>query len=1167
MKIKRSASLFLACLVVLALAPVQSFGQAVYGSIYGTVSDSTGAAVPGAKVVITSVQQGTKNETTTNEAGNYSVVHLIPGNYDVRFEGQGFKAQETKAVRVFADTAARVDGSFQIGQATETVEVTSEAPELKTDRADVATIFTEKTVKEMPIFNRNFTELQLLTPGTQRFGWTHASSENPQGSIQLVNNGQPFSGTGFQLDGTDNQDPILGIIVINPTLESVTETKITTQNFDAEFGIATAGLVTAQTKSGSNAFHGSAFWFRRSDTLQARNPFSQATADPITGKFIPDNLWNQFGGSIGGPVMKDKLFFFADYQGTRRKTGNSVRTTLPTALVQSTCLNAASPVCDLSEYLAFYGPSAQVFDPATGVTDPTLNTFGTGRTAFPNNVIPNNRISPQARALLAGLPSPATSGVEDNFTAGGTGGFDDNGFNTRVDWQTTQNLHVFGRYSHARFQLSGPTIFGDLGGFGFGEGGFAGTSKTRNHSLALGFDYALSNTLLTDFRFGYLKYNVNVDPLGVGTTPATDFGIPGLNLGDDFTSGMPAFFIDESGRKLFEFGNDQRGLGFGLGVNRCNCPLRQNERQWQFTNNWTMLQGNHSFKVGADIRFARNLRVPSDAHRSGELTFHESRTGNGIFDPLANNGAGAVTGFQGGLALGTMLLGDVTRFRRYVSTSTDAEEAQKRWFFYGQDTWRATPKLTLNYGLRWEIYFPQSVNEDGNGGWLDINTGNLRVGGIGDINRQGNIENSLTNFAPRLGLAYQLSEKTVIRAGYGRSFSMGVFGSVFGHAVTQNLPVLAVQDLNPTSNLNNVFTLATGPALPPSPAVPADGLLPLPNGVFARSLPLKMQLPTLDSWNVTIQHQITPTLSGEVAYVGNKGTHVFAGSGPAYNINQQQIGLGSADSRRPYFNGILYGHPFGWTQNIDHFGNAASSNYHALQTKIQKSLSNGLQFLAHYTWSKAFNFDADYFAIDPSVNYGRVDFNRDHVFVFTNLWELPFGKGKQYMTDSNRAVDALIGGWQINTIVNWSSGLPWTPSYQDCGSDRDTGPCRPDLIGSFDASVGDFDPVARRVPFFTSAPLGTGAFGDPANLTFGNVGRNTLTGPSFFNTDLSVFKNITITEQVKAQFRTEFFNVFNHTNLGNPNNCADCGGNSGFITGTAVGYMPRQIQFGLKILF
>jgi outer membrane receptor protein involved in Fe transport len=1142
---RRNATLFLACLALL-LVPVQGFGQAVYGSIFGSVTDSTGAAVPGAKVTVTSVQQGTKSEATTNETGNYSVIHLIPGNYDIRFESQGFKVQETKGVRVFADAAARVDGSFQVGQATETVEVTSAAPELKTDRADVATIFTEKTVKELPIFNRNFTELQLLTPGTQRFGWTHASSENPQGSVQLVNSGQPFSGTGFQLDGTDNQDPILGIIVINPTLESVTETKITTQNFDAEFGIATAGLVTAQTKSGTNSFHGSAFWFRRSDELQARNPFTQANPNALTGKFIPDNLWNQFGGSVGGPVIKDKLFFFGDYQGTRRKTGNSVRTTLPTQLVHDTCIAPGAGVvnCDLSQYLAFYGPAAQIYDPLTGNPD------GTGRTPFVGNLIPIGRISPQAQALLAGVPLPATGAIEDNYTAGGTGGFDDNAFNIRGDWQASQNLHVFGRYSHARFQLSGPPIFADFGGFGFGEGGFAGTSKTRNHSLALGFDYALSTTLLTDFRFGYLKYNVNVDPLGVGTTPATDFGMPGLNLGDDFTSGMPAFFIDEAGRKLFEYGSDQRGLGFGLGVNRCNCPLRQNERQWQFTNNWTLLQGNHSFKVGADIRFARNLRVPSDAHRAGELTFHEGRTG------LAT-----ASGFDGGLALGTMLLGEVTRFRRYFSDRTDAEEAQKRWFFYGQDTWRVTPKLTLNYGLRWEIYFPQSVNEDGNGGWLDINTGDLRVGGIGDINRQGNIDNSYTNFAPRLGAAYQITEKTVIRAGYGRSFSMGVFGSVFGHAVTQNLPVLAVQDLNVTSSTASLFNLATGPALPPTPAVGSNGLLPLPNGVFARSLPLKMQLPTLDSWNVTLQHQITTSMFGEIAYVGNKGTHVFAGSGPAYNINQQAVGLGSADSRRPYFNGILYGHPFGWTQNIDHFGNAASSNYHSLQTKLQQRFSGGLSFLAHYTWSKAFNFDADYYAIDPSVNYGRVDFNRDHVLGFNAVWELPFGRG------ASRAVELLIGGWQINALGTWSSGLPWTPAYQDCGSDRDTGPCRPNLIGSFDPEVGDFDPLTQRVPFFTSQPLGTGAFGDPASLTFGNVGRNTMNGPSFFNTDLSVFKNFKITEQFRAQFRTEIFNIFNHTNLGNPNNCVDCGGNSGFITGTAVGYMPRQVQFGLKIEF
>jgi len=328
-----------------------------------------------------------------------------------------------------------------------------------------------------------------------------------------------------------------------------------------------------------------------------------------------------------------------------------------------------------------------------------------------------------------------------------------------------------------------------------------------------------------------------------------------------------------------------------------------------------------------------------------------------------------------------------------------------------------------------------------------------------------------------------------------------------------------------------------------------------------------MQLPTLDSWNVTLQHQITPTMFGEVAYVGNKGTHVFAGSGPAYNINQQVVGPGTADSRRPYFGGLLYGHPFGWTQNIDHFGNSASSNYHSLQTKLQKRLSGGLSFLAHYTWSKAFNFDADYYAIDPSVNYGRVDFNRDHVLGFNAVWELPFGRGQRFVGDANRAVDLLVGGWQINALGTWASGLPWTPSYQDCGSDRDTGPCRPDLIGDFQQDVGEFDPLTQRVPFFTSQPLGTGAFGDPAQFTFGNVGRNTMTGPSFFNTDMSIFKNFRITEQVRAQFRAEIFNVFNHTSLGNPNNCVDCGGNSGFITGTAVGYMPRQVQFGVKLEF
>ena len=380
-----------------ALFTPQAAAQAVFGSIFGTVTDPSGAAVPGVKVVVTSATKGTSQETTTNADGNYSVTHLIPDIYNVRAEGAGFKAFEAKGIVVSADAAARVDGQFQVGGSSETVEVTAEAPQLKTDRADVATIFNEKAVEDLPLFNRNFTALVLASPGAQQLGWSHASSENPQGSLQTRVNGQTFAGTGFQLDGTDNRDPILGIIIINPTLESVTEAKMTSQNYDAEFGQAIAGVVASQTRSGSNSLHGSAFGFRRSDATQARDPFSQSPskANPVTGRTIPPILYGQYGGSVGGPVIKDKLFFFGDYQATRSKIGSSFLQSIPSSLVRSTCGVAGVANCDLSEY------ANQIFDPATGNPD------GTGRTAFAGNLIPNSRLSPQAVALLQQFRVPA----------------------------------------------------------------------------------------------------------------------------------------------------------------------------------------------------------------------------------------------------------------------------------------------------------------------------------------------------------------------------------------------------------------------------------------------------------------------------------------------------------------------------------------------------------------------------------------------------------------------------------------------------------------------------------------------------------------------------------------------------------------------------------------
>jgi hypothetical protein len=1107
-----------------ALVPTSAFAQAVYGSIFGTITDRSGAGVSGARVTVTSVQKGTKFETTTNEAGNYDANHLIPDQYDTRVEAQGFKAAESKGIQVYADQATRVDVRLQIGTTHETIKVAAEElPLLKTDRADVATTFSENEVEGLPLFDRNFTSLELLTQGASKLSWQHTLAENPQSGIQIMVNGQHFSGTSYQLDGTDNRDPLLGIIVINSTLESVTQTKITTQNYDAEFGQALAGVVTVQTKSGTNDLHGSVFDSRRTGWGQARNPFTQPPDRPL-----PPTKWNQFGGSAGGPLVKNHVFLFGDYQGTRRSNGTSVRLNVPTALARSTCLDPASPFCDLSEY-----PEA-LFDPTTG-------------NQFINNQIPRNRISPQAVNLLKLLPAPnvAGAGITQNFIASGAEKFNDDIFNVRLDHNATERLKVFGRYSFADFRLNAVGAFGEIaGGVGLSPDNFAGQSLSRNQSVAAGFDYNLRANLLTDFRFGFFRYHINLLPNGLGTTPARDAGIPGLNLGDALTSGMPFFFVDGQNQDWFLFGTT------------CNCPLLETEQQFQWVNNWTKSAGDHVFRWGADIRHAQNLRVASTGARSGNLFFLSART-------QGPNG--------GGLGLASLLLGDVSTFNRFVNSVNNAGERQNRWFFYGQDTFRVTRKLTINYGLRWEIYFPQSVTGKGSGGWVDLSTGLDSVAGYGNINLQGNVKNTLTNFAPRLAIAYEATPKTVVRVGYGRSFDIGVFGSVFGHTATQNLPVLAAQQLNPPTYTGSVFNLTTGPPAPTFPAIPPSGQFLLPDGISASVLPRKMRLPTVDAWNVTVQREITPTLSLQAGYVANKGTHVFAGDTPSYDVNQPSIvgfGILTTDQRRPFFN------KFGWTQQINYFGSDASDNYNALQVAVEKRYAKGYQFLAHYTWSKALTFDSDYYAIDPRLNYGLSNSDRKHVFVFTNVIDLPFGKGKTFLGDVGGFVDRIIGGWSLASTTTWESGLPFSPTYSSCYADRDTGPCRPDVVGAVHITGGrngyftttaGVPLAARGTPGDTIGPWRRPAFG-----TFGNTARNSLRGPGFFQADFSVAKNFSIKENLSCQFRTDIFNLFNKVNLDNPIPCVDCPtGIAGAIVNTAAGgtALQRQIMFSLRLQF
>jgi len=1106
--------------------------QAVYGSIGGTVLDASGGVVAGAKITITDSGRNIVYNTTTNSSGEFMQSHLIIGSYKVQVEAAGFKTAVEEKVEVAVDTVRTLEITMQPGDIKQTVTVTDEVPLLKTERTDVATTLSDRQVTELPSFGRNFSELLLYTPGAVQFNWNDTSTENPQGGIAVNVNGQEFVGVGAFLDGTDNRDMMYGNMIIVPDLDAVVQAKITSANYNAEFGQVSAAVVTTSTKSGTNQFHGGVSWYRRTDATMARDPFFQSTADTFTGKFIPTTHWNQVVGTIGGPIKKDKAFFFVDYQGTRAKDGGSAQARVPTLAERN------------GDFSAWLAQGVTVYNPYNGlgqIIDPSL------RTPFPNNQVP---VTTVAQNLLKFVPLPnlTTSNLDDpNYGGGFSDTYQADLLTARADYFFSDRLRFFDRYTYTKFFKSAPGLFGpEGGGPQLTPVGYTGTGDTRPQSNSFGFDYTVKPTLVTDFRFGYYRQRIFVNPLALGSF-ASDAGAPGLNIpGDPTTNSMPHFSIQGQDAS-FDFGN-------GL-YNNCNCPLIEIMQQFQFVNNWTWTKGSHTFKFGPDIRRLQNLRVPSDQHRSGEIaftpTFTEGPTG-------------------GGLGVASFMLGEVSTFQRYVSNSLDAGERQWRSFFYGEDTWKATPKLTVNYGLRWEIYNPQTVTGKDKGGWLNIHTGEMLVAGENGVSLSGPVQNSFKNLAPRLGIAYQVNSKTVVRMGYGRSFDVGMFGSIFGHSVTQNLPVLGTQSLQPSNNWDHVFNLASGPpALDPTTVLDQQPLGPtgnhlFPNGIRAWIYPDRMRLPTVDAWNATIQRQITATFSLEAAYVGNKGTHIFVGEGPSFDINvpnQDGFGTVSTDERRPFFP------KFGWNVPMPCFCNLGNNKYNALQTKAEKRFSHGLSVLGHYTYSHAKNNDGPYFLWDHNLFYGRPDWQRNHTIVVATLYELPFGHGKQFLHDVPRAVDYLIGGWQLSNATTWMSGQGFNVSYANCSNDNDAGVCLPNLVGSTTPSHRTQNEwyIPATSVLAANGDV-SGPWGRPQVGTFGDVGRNHLVGPQWFDSDLSIFKTVPIREQIRAQFRAEIYNVFNHANLGNPAGCVDCG-NGGEITSLAPNATMRRMQFALRLEF
>jgi len=1082
--------------------------QAVSGTALGTVTDPTGAVVPGATVTLRNLDTNVTITTTTNESGNYIQTQLQPGRYEITIEQTGFNRIVQQNVTVTVAQSTRVDAALQVGEVAQQL-IVAEAPSgLETDKAEINSSLGNHQVSELPLMNRNFTNLTLLVPGATLNTYQHAVAENPQQSTLVNTNGQMFAGTNYLLDGMNNNDVVLGIVMVNPPIDSVSELSVATSNYDAEFTQAGGAVVRIETKSGTNQWHGSGFEFLQNNYLQARNSFSQGLQEPGTTSSHkggpPELRWNQFGASVGGPMIKDKLFFFGDYQRTYRRVGASEVVRVPTA---------AERTGDLSDL------GVPIYDPATGNAD------GTERTLFQGGIIPQNRISTPVSNLLSRLPLPnimPANPADPNYSASSVEQFDTHQFDVRVDHYITDKLRYFGRYSFLDAKLNAPGAFGEYGGQAFSTWGVTGKSIDRNQSGSGDATYTFNPTLMTDFRFGYSRYKVKATPLDINSMLATQIGIPGLNdPSRKDTWGLPDLDI-----------NGTAGLQLGY---RCNCPLDEREFVIDLSNNWTKIHSNHTFKFGGTYEYARNKRLPSDDHRAGVYEFDPTVTS------LAPNGTG-------GLGLATFLLGDPNQFRRFGQVSTNQEDLQDRMFYFVQDTWRVTPKLTLSLGVRYDTWFPDESKNKGQGGRYDVVYNLVFIPGVGGVSMSGNQQTQWHNFAPRFAVAYSVNPKTVVRAGYGRSYFQGTFGWTFNNLDADIYPSIVTQQLNSASRYSAVFPLTTAPPAIQFPSIPSSGRIVLANGISDAYMPAGQKLPSVDQFNFTIERNLPTNLNVSAGYVANVGRHLNGG----FNLNAAVPGPGDMNSRRPLYD------TYGLTQGIFDKCDCTSSNYNALQVRAEKRFSGMYSLLASYTLSKTLDFGEFGTPTDQynaKLDYGRADFDRHQVLTVAHTVLLPFGKGQHWLNHTTGWKRQLTDGWQFAGITTVEQGLPFSPTLSNNGSLNSDMSLRPDQIGDPTKGISQ-----NRNQWFNPA-----AYAVPALYTFGTAARNSVRGPNLFTMDLSLSKSFPIKERYNVQLRWEVFNALNRTNLAQPNTNVDAGGTAGLITDVQV--PMRNMQIGARVTF
>jgi len=1152
-------------------APARLEAQVLYGSIVGNVKDASGAAVPQAVVTITNKETNQSREGTTDSTGDYTFLDVQTGTYAIKVSKTGFKTYERTTVTVTLNTTTRLDATLEVGSVTESVTVTAEAAALQTDTSEVHADVAATELANLPVpLGRNYQQVYRALPGFAPPANSHSIPTNPSRSLEFAVNGTSDNQNNTRIDGVSTYNIQLPHVTSYvPTLESVQEVNVVTNSFDAEQGFAGGAAINVQTKSGGNQMHGSLFEYNSNNHLKAwPMEFDNAAAN-VGNK--PKTIYNQYGGSVGGPIQKDKLFYFVSFEGTGDHRGVQRRVTIPTPEARAGDLSALAAALETDIYDPMTGDQTTgagrtVFTSyPTGYVDPTMVNAACTDAAGCTNMIPTSRLDPSTQQILGLLPANTNvAGRENktnNYFVSGPFTFDRHQVDSKVNYNATSKLNFLGTFGYLRYSDNTPTVFGTtLVGRPIGGTSNPGHGSGNIYRFTIMGTYTFTPNFVMDAHFGYAKQNTSSEQPGLGKNIGTDvLGIPGTNGPRAFESGWPEFDVGDFAT---------------MGVDNNFMPYYRHDPQSQYVANFNWIKSKHNIRFGTDfyrmgLNHAQAEFLSGGAYGAqGGFDFSDGFTQSCLNWDAANNDCQEYSPSSRANNLASFLLGLPGTASRTYQVPDVMKVRAHLMSAYVRDRWSITPKLTLDYGVRWE-YIPVPTRADRGIERYDPLTNNELVCGVGSVPKDCGTTVSKKMFAPRVGLAYRASETFVVRAGFGLTYDpyMGLEPLRGNYPTMVALIQNAPQSLIPFRRLTDATPSFSGTgALPvgidsiPTPSV-GNGELPMPSDYAFEGYPQKMQRGYVESWNFTLQKELGWGFTGQAGYVATRSIRQLA----FLDINAGQV-LGAGDEGRPLM--AKYGRA-AYTGLLMPVG---TGHYDSLQAQLQRRFTQGLSMTVNYTWGKAMNVvDASDWGLEWerisavkywNLNYAPTDFDRTHNLEIMTMLQLPFGTGKRWLSGSGRAVNAVISGWQVNNLMSLMSGHPFTVyasgNLNMPGSNQTADQVR--------ANVARLGGVGVGTPFYDQM-----AFADVSGPRLGTAGFNSLRGPGLVNWDFGVTREFSITERWKLQFRMESFNFTNTPHFDVPDNYVSDGADFMTITGVTdlarEGIDERQFRFGLRLQF